>query len=399
MVQGKRVHKGRIEKTSRRRFPLVDGVNLRAVDEPHEYVDTRRVQGPSPPPPVNEYNRAGSVRGAFPVPAWVTRGDKRQRQFEGSAIAMTPGRVVHASPRRMELLVDEVTASNAGLASTVSLLRVRARDVAHRRNQLLNVIRNERGEPYIWMTPEGDGGERERSNILRRYIDQVVIDVTEIERDIHRDREAMRRLRLADRGGGRLIRILRERRQAVVEELAQRDGEGTLSQRVPSTCRMVQRRLALTSAPHPVAPSSPSVPVLADNVRHNPYVLPRNFEHASPTSSRHVDDVNRRLYPLQYAMDNRRILNDMEAEERGLRRPTANDRRIASRTRAFNDGNWDAVAEHDRDRDWRSAVARNARQRKKQRKRELANYSCRMGYGRRFVPDPRSDDDDGAPIC
>ena len=60
-------------------------------------------------------------------------------------------------------------------------------------------------------------------------------------------------------------------------------------------------------------------------------------------------------------MDNRRIINEVEAEECGLRRPTLNERRIASRTRAFNDGNWDAVAELDRDKQWRSSVARGAR--------------------------------------
>lgn len=89
----------------------------------------------------------------------------------------------------------------------------------------------------------------------------------------------------------------------------------------------------------------------------------------------------------------------MEAEERGLRRPTANDRRITSRTRAFNNGNWDAVVELDRDREWRSAVARSARSRKKDRNRELANYVCPLGYGHRYNPDPRSDDDDAAPNC
>ena len=57
-------------------------------------------------------------------------------------------------------------------------------------------------------------------------------------------------------------------------------------------------------------------------------------------------------------------MNEVEAEERGLRRPTANERRIASRTRAFSDANWDVVAELDRDKQWRSSVARGARQTK-----------------------------------
>ena len=110
-----------------------------------------------------------------------------------------------------------------------------------------------------------------------------------------------------------------------------------------------------------------------------------------------MPEEHQRLYPLQIAVDNRRLENELEAEESGGRRPRAIERRITSRNRAFVNGNWDAVSELDRDREWRSTVSRNAIQRKKDRKRESDSYLFHRGYGHNHNPDPRSDDDDAGP--
>ena len=193
MVRDLRTRGGRIVKRNRRRYPLVDGSTLDIVtaeggqnshirerDEAEQYA--RQVIGGTTP-----------VRGQFPLPAWVTRGRQRS-QVTGNA----PRRESAESPGRMELLADEPISTNAVLASPGSLLRARARDVAHRRNKLLRILRNECFHPFTWITPEGNGNRLERTDVLRRYIDRIVVDVNEIECGIYRNSDAMRRLRLAD---------------------------------------------------------------------------------------------------------------------------------------------------------------------------------------------------------
>lgn len=202
---------------------------------------------------------------------------------------------------------------------------------------------------------------------------------------------------------------LRERRQATVKDLASRQiGErGFDGNR--STCRLRERdtRSALSTGRVTERISEVDQEARRDrqcklgpvgNERHNPYLVSRTGGGRPSPPNNAVHDEHHRLYPLQYAIDNRRIANETESEERGLRRPPTNKLRISSHTRAFRDGNWDAVVEHDLDEQWRSAVAGNSRQLKKNPRRELIEYVCRMGYGRRLNPDPHSDDDDGAPI-
>ena len=128
----------------------------------------------SHPPVVS--NQGFPVRGAFPIPAWITRGI-HQREHE----LVEPRRVGDVSQRRMELLVDEVSSSNARLVSNVSLLRASARDVAQRRNWLQRVLIDGYVQPFTWTSPEGDGSRYERSEVLRSYIDRVVVDANEIE--------------------------------------------------------------------------------------------------------------------------------------------------------------------------------------------------------------------------
>ena len=73
-----------------------------------------------------QVTRNESVRSEFCIPEWVTRDEQQHQTAE-----VAPRCEVNESPRRMELLVDKGTASNANLASTVSLLRAKARDVAN----------------------------------------------------------------------------------------------------------------------------------------------------------------------------------------------------------------------------------------------------------------------------
>lgn len=193
MTRDYRPSDGHIVKRNRRRYLLVDGATLqmarddRRVVECDELRQSRLILSAA-------NNREGPTRGEFPLPTWFTRNQSAGEAQETSAVLLHERR---QPPRRMELLNDKITSTNTKVASTISLLRARARDIAHRHNQLLRIMRNERVEEFVWITPEGHGGERERSDVLLHYIDTAVIDVTEIERDIHLDRGASRRLRSA----------------------------------------------------------------------------------------------------------------------------------------------------------------------------------------------------------
>lgn len=56
------------------------------------------------------------------------------------------------------------------------------------------------------------------------------------------------------------------------------------------------------------------------------------------------------------------------------------------------------MAKLDRDKDWHALVNRNDRRRRKERKRHLSDYVCRMDYAHKRDTNPRSHDVDGAPI-
>ena len=169
--------------------------------------------------------------------------------------------------------------------------------------------------------------------MLRQYIDHIVVDVNEIERGIHRNPDAMRRLHLAYRQGGRLLRDLRERRRSTVNELVSRVVEYRAVPPSSSTCRLVDREN--DSVEVQGRRSAPDLAGPVGNSRHNPYVVPGDYVRSNFRPAADVSGEQRRLYPFQYAVDNIRIMNEVEAEERGLRRPAVNVRRIASLTRAF----------------------------------------------------------------
>ena len=52
-----------------------------------------------------QFIRNEQVRDAFPIEGWVTRDEQQRRIIE-----VAPMREVNESPKRIELLVDEVTA-------------------------------------------------------------------------------------------------------------------------------------------------------------------------------------------------------------------------------------------------------------------------------------------------
>ena len=72
----------------------------------------------------------------------------------------------------------------------------------------------------------------------------------------------------------------------------------------------------------------------------------------------------------------------MDAEELGLRKPSANERLAASRVHAYNSGQMDIVSRLDEIKARRAATRRLARQRKTARKAALRAYMADQKYDR-----------------
>ena len=87
----------------------------------------------------------------------------------------------------------------------------------------------------------------------------------------------------------------------------------------------------------------------------------------------------------------------MRMEELGLGEPTANEKRLAARTRALVNGEFETVTEFDKHNEFRLSIARASGKLKENRRRALRAYSCSMEL-RRAVSDPPSDNDDVVPM-
>ena len=85
-------------------------------------------------------------------------------------------------------------------------------------------------------------------------------------------------------------------------------------------------------------------------------------------------------------------------QDAGVRKPSVNEKLIAARTRAYQLGNVVGVLTADARISNRQATGRRALHRRKEKKRELREY-CRELELKNRIPDPRSDDDDRAPVA
>ncbi len=103
------------------------------------------------------------------------------------------------------------------------------------------------------------------------------------------------------------------------------------------------------------------------------------------------------LFLLKYREDNGLIENEARDEEVGVRKPTPNENRIASRTKSNYCDDSEAVKNLEREIQWHQSVERTARCRKRQQKRDLRGYTCALEPNN-ARPDPPSDRDDALPV-
>lgn len=113
------------------------------------------------------------------------------------------------------------------------------------------------------------------------------------------------------------MRNFRERRQAIVNELAPPvDGHRELR-----SSTLTSQLLAYqgNSTQGQIRGSVPTAAYSAENRSNNPYICPNGCVGGHSRSATNVPGEIRTLYLLQYAVDNRGIAHDLDAEERGLR--------------------------------------------------------------------------------
>ena len=89
-----------------------------------------------------------------------------------SAEKSAASRGAGACAQRRDLPENKVKPESVRIASTLSLLRVRARDVRARYERLWRCVANNKVQPFVIDIPsiEGDGSESERANNLMDYI-------------------------------------------------------------------------------------------------------------------------------------------------------------------------------------------------------------------------------------
>ena len=104
------------------------------------------------------------------------------------------------------------------------------------------------------------------------------------------------------------------------------------------------------------------------------------------------------MVTLQVEEEERRRIRNLDMEDVGIRKPSANEKLVAARTKAYQVGNVLGVQTADARIAKRQTSDRRARRRKNARKREPREYCRELDFKNR-IPGPRSDDDDRAPVA
>ena len=123
-----------------------------------------------------------------------------------------------------------------------------------------------------------------------------------------------------------------------------------------------------------------------------PIVVNTSAWAASSASGRRACDYTAcAVYSSKFYDDVARIQREIGEENVGIVKPSRGERLLASRTQAYDRGDYKAIQCADKLIEKRQATRRAARARKKQRKSELRNYVAEIGKD--HTADPPSDND------
>ena len=122
-------------------------------------------------------------------------------------------------PVRREFAVDEATVDNIAYASTLTLLRLRARDVRAKYVRMWRCYDNNVVESFLYESQEGSGAVADRVKRLQATIDEHVRVTESLRIRFDKCSESKRRWKRANRSGGHLSRFTSARHEAVLMEL------------------------------------------------------------------------------------------------------------------------------------------------------------------------------------
>ena len=245
---------------------------------------------------------------------------------------------------RTEMSKEEVTVANVRDASTLTLPRIRARNIRSVYERLWRCHLDGVKVPFLYDSKEGDGEDDSRTKEVRDYVAQHVRMLENLRAKVERSPRSKAAWKKCNKDGCSRKRMLLERDAAVVQELSRRDQEGADVARAPE----------------------------ASN----------RLEHSTPVV----------LYPKQYAADVARIQKELDAEYHGAYKPSRGEKLVAARANTLERGEMEAVASVDATITKRQATRRAARNREKARKAaEVAQMRDHAFQNR--TPDPLSDDE------
>ena len=284
--------------------------------------------------------RRAPVDAATLAPVCVMAGERVSADARASASGSAAAR-----SERVDMPREAMEAGNLVGASSLSLLRVWAHNAraTYERMWRHHIGAGPTAFTFDVSTIEGSGSALEREKKLHQFAEANVRNEAEVWRMVQGSRASMALWRKSNRGGGSKRRMWRERNEAVVREIKYREETGTLFSEVP----VATVEVVATAARAAVATT----------------VVPGVHAEDAEASARARD-----VMPASYADDIRRIHRAMDAEEAGLRKPSANDRLVVARSAAFARGDLAQVARCDAQAERRRAVKRAARQRRNSRR-------------------------------
>ena len=254
-----------------------------------------------------------------------------------------------ATAKRYMFTYDELNVNNVTRATTIFLLRERARDLRANYEWLWKFLAKTPVRPFTFDTLEGTGSWEKRAENLRRYI-QGHVNINERMRlDVNRNLQAKIRWKRSNRGDGRLVREMRNLSREVHSELIRRDVDG------------------------------PFVDWPRDNIA---------AANSNQDAAAVINTGTREFERMQNIVAEERLSEHrVVMEEIGIQKPSVGDNILAARTRAYEKGDILGVQSADQRIQKRQSVHRAARRRSKARKNALKQFCRELKFNNRS-PDP-----------
>ena len=120
---------------------------------------------------------------------------------------------------RINVTYEELSLDNIPHATTLSLYRERARNIRAVYERMWRCFAGNRVTEFMYDSQEGDGDDVSRIKNLRDYVNSHVRVIENLRIRVMRCAEAAKRWKRSNRSGGTLVKKMRARSQAVLEEL------------------------------------------------------------------------------------------------------------------------------------------------------------------------------------